>query len=90
MIKLRTGKEVHANHDLASITYDDKDGWQLYEGYDGSISIEEYDFDKNSYVPAYTTDELLELATIMLNKWYAFSFAVANGKVPVIDKRSDI
>lgn len=87
MIKLRSGKEIDANHDLISINnknsqFSNYGGWELGDGYDSSLDLLEWDDKKNDYVPEYTREELVELCEIMQARWERFKQEVIGGLIP--------
>lgn len=83
ILKLRTGTEIHANRGLISIVKNNKGEWELGEGYDGFINLYAFDDKTENDIPRFTQEELIELANIMINRWYMFSGDILQGKVGV-------
>ena len=60
-IVFSTGKMISANGGVIGISEPGEDGWQILEGWDGGIDMEEL-----------TKGELNEIADYMVNLWERF------------------
>lgn len=56
-----TGKFRYANNGIIGLSEPDEDGWEVTEGYDGGIDINDL-----------TKEEKVELADYMINLWQRF------------------
>jgi hypothetical protein len=81
-IKLKSGKEIYANHGIIGITPkgEDREYFLLTEGYDGDIELSYYG-DDGEYHPKYTKEELLEIGGIMIRRWLEFIDDVMDEKI---------
>ena len=85
-IKLRSGKKIYANRLILGISLaEDEMEAPLFEGYDGDIWLTDYNSEINDYEPAFTKEELFELADIAIARWNKFKEAVNNNFYPTID-----
>jgi hypothetical protein len=80
-IILKSGTKVYANHHILGIAPIGRevDGCILTEGYDGVLSLDKYNIEKNDYEPRYTKCELYEIADIAIARWNQFKRDVVNG-----------
>ena len=73
-IKLPSGKEIYANHGILGITPKghEVNGCILTNGYDSPIDLNEWNDEANDYIPAFTANELIDLANIAIARWIEF------------------
>ena len=70
VIKLSTGRELHANCGIVgiSLTGEGPDGAEVFDGYDGFL--DKYDGEGNLSTTAFTAAERRELAALMVERWH--------------------
>lgn len=73
---LSTGRSFYANNGILGLDED----LNLYGGYDGKISLENYSFDSDSMLPEFKPEEITEIADIMITRWQAFKRKHGAGK----------
>lgn len=85
-IVLKSGKTVYANRLILGISLAEREAERpLFNGYDGEIWLSEYVPEADDYVPAYTQEELFELADLAIARWNWFKQQVREGKIESSD-----
>lgn len=83
IIVLKSGREIYANHGIIGISNEASpvDGSPITEGYDSPIFLNELEDGTLDYTPAFTKEELKQLAGIMIRRWRKFRADVTSGKI---------
>jgi hypothetical protein len=79
-LKLKSGREIYANHGIIGLAPDDDEYFDLTEGYDSQISTG--DWDDNGKYTQWPKEDIVEICDIMIERWTKFKEKVQNGLRP--------